>query len=190
MMMVCLPFLTKAQRPLTISVFNEATTIPFTTFLNSPIHPGIQLGAEFEWKRGEHFRLYPSLNVGYMFHKNLFQGVYANLEIGWDFKTSIGLNLKSKIGAGYLQTYATQQEFQFEKGEYTSRSDKGNARIMPSISLGIGYDLRKNDPHSPEIFMLYQAWLEFPYSPGFIPIMTHTNIHLGSKIYINQKSIK
>jgi len=186
LMMVCMTLTIKAQQPIIVSVFNESTTIPFTTFFNTPAHPGLQLGTEFEWKRGRHFRLYPTINVGYIFHRKLFQGIYTNVEIGWDFKTSFGLNLKSKIGIGYLRTYTIQQEFQFENRQYKSRKDKGNARIMPSVSFGIGYDVRKKDNYSPEIFIMYQAWLEYPYSPGFIPIMTHTNFHLGSKFFINQ----
>lgn len=184
--MVLLSNSIKGQQSITVSVFNEATAIPFTTLLNKPIHPGFQIGTELEWKEGNHFRLYPAINLGYMYHQKLFQGIYANLEIGFDYKTSFGLNLKSKLGAGYLHTFATQQEFQLNDGHYTSRRDKGNSRFMPSLSLGIGYDVRRNDPYSPEIFMLYQAWIEYPYSPGFIPLMSHTNVHFGAKFFTSK----
>ena len=188
--MVLLSPLVRAQQPVTISVFSEATTIPFTTFLNTPIHPGVQVGTEFEWKEGHHFRLYPAVNAGYMFHRKLFQGFYANVELGFDFKTSFGLNLKSKLGLGYLHTFTTQQEFQLQNGHYESKRDNGNSRIMPSITLGIGYDLLRNDPYSPEIFILYQSWLEYPYSPGFIPLMSHTSFHLGGKFYTSKNKTK
>ena len=174
---------TRAQTPVVVSVFNESTTVPFTTFLNEPIHPGIQVGTEFDWKENKHLRLYPILNIGYMFHKNLFQGLYANAELGVDFRTGFGLNLKSRIGLGYLHTFTTQQEYQFENGSYISKRDKGNSRIMPSLTLGLGYELGNSDAKSPEIFLLYQSWIEYPYSPGFIPLMSHTNLHLGTKFY-------
>ncbi|MEQ9169211.1 MAG: hypothetical protein RLO12_23355 [Fulvivirga sp.] len=172
-----------AQQPVTVSVFNESTTIPFTTFLNRPMHPGVQVGTEFEGKMKNHFRIYPTVSIGYMFHKKLFQGLYANAELGVDYKTGAGINIKTKIGLGYLHTFATQQEFQFNGTGYESKGDKGNARIMPSLTIGLGYDLRKNDPQSTEIFFLYQSWIEYPYSPGFIPLMSHTNVHLGTKFY-------
>lgn len=127
-----------AQRPITISVFNESTTIPFSTFYNQPLHPGLQLGTELAWKESRHFRLYPAINLGYMFHKKLFQGVYANLALGLDIKSGIGLNLKTRLGLGYLHTFTTQQEFQFTDGRYQSRPDGGNARLIPSFSLGFG----------------------------------------------------
>lgn len=175
-----------AQQSLTFSVFNEATAIPFTTFAEGPLHPGVQVGTEFDWKQGTHFRLYPTVNAGYMFHRKLFQGLYANVGLGFDFKTSFGLNLKSSFTLGYLRTYTTRQEYQFKDGRYESERDKGNSRFMPSLSLGLGYDLRRNDPRSPEIFFLYQPWVEYPYSPGFIPVMAHTNIHFGARIYTSK----
>lgn len=172
-----------AQQPITVSLYNEATAVPFTTFVNSPVHPGIQVGTEFEWKENNIFRWYPAINIGYMFHKRLFQGLYANMEVGLDIKTGLGLNLKTKLGLGYLHTFSTQQEYQFKDGAYVSNPDKGNPRFMPSFTLGMGYNLRKNDPQSTEIFVLYQSWIEYPYSPGFIPLMSHTNIHLGTRFY-------
>ena len=170
-------------RPLTITLGNEATALPFTQVISTPVHPTIQFGTEFDWRESDHFRLYPAVNIGYMFHKKLFQGIYINGEVGLDFKTSFGLNLKSALGLGYLRTYTTQQEFQFENGRYKSGRDTGNSRIMPSLSLGLGYRFKPSDYRSTELFVMYQNWLEFPYSPGFIPLMSHTTLQVGSKFY-------
>lgn len=174
---------TKAQQPLTISLFNESTSIPYTAFFNTPIHPGIQAGTEFKWKTGKHVALYPTVNVGYMFHRNLFQGLYVNIELAFDVKTNFGLNVKSRLGLGYLRTFTTQQEYDFSEGHFKSSADKGNSRLMPSFTLGLGYNLKSADPSSPEIFVLYKSWIEYPYSPGFIPLMSHTDVHLGVKLY-------
>ncbi|PHN04572.1 hypothetical protein CRP01_21445 [Flavilitoribacter nigricans DSM 23189 = NBRC 102662] len=168
---------------LRISVFNESTSIPFTHVLNTPVHPGIQVGTDLNWKNGDHYRLYPSISVGYLFHRDLYQAVYLNLELGYDLQFDFGLNLKSAVGLGYLHTFNVQPEFQFEDGSYRQGKDRGNARLMPSLSLGWGYRLQPANPRSPEIFMMYQSWLEYPYSPGFIPLMTHTNLHLGINIH-------
>lgn len=169
--------------PINISIFNESTSIPFTQFTYSPVHPGIQIGTEFEGKIKNHWRIYPSVNLGYTFHQKLFQGIYLSADIGVDYRTSFGINLKGKLGLGYLHTFATQQEFQFNGHRYESNVDRGNARIMPSLSLGLGYMIDKGNPRSTEVYFLYQSWVEYPYSPGFIPLMTHTNLHLGTKFY-------
>lgn len=190
-LLCCILFLShyiSGQQPVTLSIFNESTALPYNQLISAPIHPGIQVGTEFNWKESRHFRLYPSISVGYMFHRKLFQGLYANLELGFDYKTSFGLNLKSKIGLGYLRTFSTQQEFQFEDGGYKSRPDKGNSRLMPSFTTGLGYRLDKKENNSSEMYILYQSWLEYPYSPGFIPLMSHTSLHLGLRLYPFEKN--
>jgi hypothetical protein len=173
----------KAQQPVTVSFFNEATTIPYTRFINTPVHPGIQVGTEFGWREGKYVSLYPTINLGYMLHRKLFQGIYVNVELAFDVKTGFGLNFKSRLGLGYLHTFTTQQEFQFNDGKYESKPDRGNPRLMPSLTLGLGYSLRRGNGESPEIFVLYKSWIEYPYSPGFIPLMSHADLHLGVKIY-------
>lgn len=172
-----------AQPAVTVAVFNESTSIPYTQFFTTPVHPGVQLGAEIPWREGRRFILTPALNIGYMFHQKLFQGLYVNLEMGVDLKTGFGLHLKGKFGLGYLHTFTTGQEYQFRDGSYVSRSDHGNGRLMPSLSIGLGYDLQRDEGKGTEIFMLYRSWLEYPYSPGFIPLMTHTDMSLGFRFH-------
>lgn len=162
-----------------ISLFNESTSIPFTHVLNHPIHPGIEVGREFAWKEGSQTRLYPSISIGYLFHRDLYQAVYVNLELGFDVKTVFGFHLKSALGLGYMHSFSTGREYQLEDGRYVPGKDRGNARLMPALSLGVGYRLKPDDPASSEVFVRYQSWLEYPYSPGFIPVMTHTSLHLG-----------
>ena len=170
--------------PINISIYNQSTSVPFTKFVTSPLHPGVQIGTEFKGKIKNYWRLYPSLNIGYMFHRKLFQGIYLNADVGIDYRTNSGINIKGKLGLGYLHTFSTQQEFQFNGRRYESKSDRGNARIMPSLTLGLGYTLDRDNPHSAEVYFLYQSWIEYPYSPGFIPLMPHTNLHLGTKFYL------
>lgn len=169
--------------PLKIAAINEATAIPFNRIITTPIHPGLQIGTEFGWRQSKHLRLYPAINIGYIFHKRLFQGIYANAELGFDLTFDFGLNLKSSIGLGYMHTFTTQQEFQFKDGRYESGWDRGNSRLMPSLGLGLGYSTNPRNPRSTELFVMYQGWLEYPFSPGFIPLMSHTSLQIGSKFY-------
>ncbi|NOT90152.1 hypothetical protein [Ferruginibacter sp.] len=184
---------TKAQKhptPITVSVFNEATAIPFTKFVTTPVHPGIQVGSNFWNRERKHTHLFQTFNIGYFFHSKLNHGFFTNTELAYDYKFNFGLNIKTSIGIGYLHSFTTQKEYQFENGSYKSGRDKGNSRVMFSLGTGLGYRLQKSNLYSPEIFMMYQSWAEYPYSPGFIPVMTHTNLQLGTKFFINQKKDK
>lgn len=173
-----------------VSVFNESTAIPFTRFITTPIHPGLQLGTEFNYKVKEHSRLFQTANISYFYHNYLAQGIGLNTELGYEYRLKFGLAFEGLLGIGYLHTFTTAEEFTFTNGHYERKTDRGNARLFPSFSIGIGYYLKKTDTNSPKIFVRYQSWAEYPYSPDFIPVMTHINLHLGAKFYIKTKTKK
>jgi hypothetical protein len=85
-----------------------------------------------------------------------------------------------------MHSFRTQKEYQFKNGSYESRRDKGSGRAMVSFGTGLGYRTEKKNNYSPEIFVMYRGWAEYPYSPGFIPVMTHTNLQLGTKFFIHK----
>ena len=171
--------------PIRLLVGNEATAVPYTSIWSRPVHPTFQLGTEFRYNSNPKHYLYQTINLGYMYHKNLFQGGYLNTELGYDYRLGLGLNLKALFGVGYLHTLTTNEEYQFEEGQYNKESDLGNSRIMPSLSVGLGFRTNMKKLNSPELILIYRSWVEFPYSPGFISLMSHTDLSIGMKIYIN-----
>ncbi len=174
--------------PINISLFNESTAIPFTRFITTPIHPGLQLGTEFNYNVKEQSRLFQTANVSYFYHNYLAQCIGLNTELGYEYRLIFGLAFEGLIGVGYMHTFATAEEFTFVNGQYEKKVDKGNARLYPSLTINIGYYLKKVDKNSPKIFIGYQSWAEYPYSPDFIPVMTHINLHVGAKFFINTKT--
>ena len=176
--------------PINTSVFNESTAVPFTRFFTTPIHPGIQVGTEFNYKIKEHGRLFQTVNLSYFYHNYLSQGIGITTELGYEYRLTFGLAFEGLLGVGYLHTFATTEEFVFKDGHYEKKTDIGNSRLYPTLSLDAGYYFRQSDKNSPKIFLRYQSWAEYPYSPGFIPLMTHINLHIGIKFLIkyNTKS--
>ncbi len=176
--------------PLNISVFNQSTAIPFTRLMTFPIHPGFQVGTEWNLKSKKKVRIFQTINTSYFYHNYLTQGIGLNSEMGYERKFKSRLAISGLFGLGYMHTFATAEEFTFVNGQYEKKGDKGNARFCPSISFDIGYYVKKDDLNSPKIFMRYQSWAEYPYSPDFIPVMTHINLHLGIKLNIKTNSNK
>ena len=176
--------------PINVSIFNESTAIPFTRFVTTPIHPGLQLGTEFNYKIKEHSRIFQTANISYFYHNYLAHGIGLNTELGYEYRLKFGLAFSGLLGVGYMHTFATTEEFTFTNGQYVKKADKGNARLYPSFSIDIGYYLKKTEKNSPKVFMRYQSWAEYPYSPDFIPVMTHINLHVGAKFFINTKTKK
>lgn len=173
--------------PIHVSIFNESTAIPFTRFVTTPIHPGIQLGTECNYQSSNHSRLFQTANLSYFYHNHVSQGIGLHTELGYEYRQDAGFAYSALFGVGYMHTFATAEEFTFINGQYENKNDKGNARFIPSLSLDFGYYLKKSDKNSPKIFLRYQSWAEYPYSPDFIPVMTHINLHLGAKFFIHTK---
>lgn len=174
--------------PINISLFNESTAIPFTRFFTTPVHPGLQLGTEFNYNAKENSRLFQTANVCYFYHNYLAQGIGLNSELGYEYRLDCGLAFEGLLGLGYMHTFATTEEFSFSNGQYEKKADKGNARLYPSIALDVGYYLKGKENSSSKVFIRYQSWAEYPYSPGFIPVMTHISLHIGAKFFITKKS--
>jgi hypothetical protein len=181
------------KKPLafTASLFNESTAIPFTRFFTTPVHPGLQAGMEFDYgKEKPHYRIFQTAMLSYFYHNHLAQGFALSSEFGYEYRFRFGLALSALIGVGYMHTFTTAEEFTFVDGAYVKKTDRGNARLYPSLSFDVGYYLLKGKTTSPKLFVRYQSWAEYPYSPGFIPIMTHINLHIGVKFFINRKALQ
>lgn len=176
--------------PINISLFNESTAIPFTRFVTTPIHPGLQSGTEFNYRVKEYSRLFQTANISYFYHDYLSQGIGINSELGYEYRLKCGMAVSALLGLGYMHTFATAEEYTFSNQQYQNKADKGNARLYPSFSIDMGYYLKKTDAKSPKLFLRYQSWLEYPYSSGFIPVMSHVNLHIGARFFINSKAEK
>jgi hypothetical protein len=177
------------QIPASISLFNESTAIPFTRLFTTPVHPGIQIGTEFDYTRKSHSRFFQTANLSYFYHNYLSQGIAIHSEVGYEYRMAYGFSVTGLFGLGYMHTFATGEEFTFSGGQYARKTDKGNSRLFPSLSFDLGYYLHPAIANSPRVFLRYQAWAEYPYSPDFIPVLTHINLHVGMKFFITSKSI-
>lgn len=169
--------------PFNLTFFDESTAIPFTKFFTSPVHPGIQIGTEFNYKEKSYTRLFQTANLCYFYHNYLNQGFALYSEVGYEYRLKTGFSFTGLLGLGYMHTFNNAEEFTFNNGSYLKNTDKGNARIFPSFSLDFGYYFFKDKQNSPKVFIRYQSWVEYPYSPPDIPVMTHINLHLGAKFY-------
>ncbi|MBL0127971.1 MAG: hypothetical protein IPP83_11055 [Flavobacteriales bacterium] len=176
---------THTGRAWTASLINESTAIPYTRFFTTPVHPGVQVGTEFPLRQGRLSRFYATAHAGYVYHNYLFQGVYLGSDLAYEHRLDNGFCFGALLGASYLHTFATTVEWRFENGHYVQKGDTGNARVMPSLTLETGYYLG-HDPQRPKLFVRYQSWAEYPYSPGFIPVLTHISLHIGARVVLGR----
>ncbi|WP_318312745.1 hypothetical protein [Flagellimonas crocea] len=174
-----------AQNPMSITLLNESTSIPPSISKINPWHPGLEVGTDVTLHENRHHKTYFSLSIRYIFHKNLYQAIALNVGFGYDYKMEYGGNLKTGASLGYMHTFSTEEEYRLVNGKYQPNRDKGNSRFISSLSFGLGHRFDPNNFESTEVFLKQQYWVEFPYSPGFIPIMSHSTSMLGTKFYHN-----
>lgn len=78
----------------------------------------------------------------------------------------------------------TQEVYEFGDGNYTSICNSLMSKFQATLSLGAGYRIFPENDGSPEVFLLYQAGVIYPFSADFIPVMAQANVHLGVKVPI------
>ena len=99
-------------------------------------------------------------------------------ELGYEYRTAVGPSVALLLGGGYLRVFRTQPEYRLLNGQYQRKADRGNGRFMPTLTLDAGQYLGRK-PGASRVFVRYQTWIEYPFSPGFIPLLSHSSLHVG-----------
>lgn len=190
LILLLFPFTATAQDsqnyPITISVFNQGVSYPYSQLITQPIHPGVMLETNHFFKSGTHSWGW-NVSVGYYFHRHFANGFFLQGNLLYRYQSASGIYGQLLLGTGYLHVFRAADEYKLQNGKYVKNTDWGNGRIMPSIGIELGYKLRKEEPLSSSVFIRYQTWIQYPFSPGFIPLLSHTNLHLGYTFYPNNK---
>ncbi|VXA94863.1 conserved exported hypothetical protein [Flavobacterium sp. 9AF] len=174
----------KNSFPITLSIFNESTVMPFTSFFTLPIHSGFQFSTELNYNKILRNRLFQTFGTSYYYHQYLNQSVTVFTELGYEFRTNLGIETSFLLGIGYMRSFRTSTEYEFDNGSYKKSRNLGVGRFVPSFSLETGYYIFPKNAISSKVFLKYQTWIEYPFSPNFIEIMPHQNVHIGVKFYI------
>lgn len=174
--------------PVVLSVFKESTAIPLLHILEGPTHPGLSVGTEFNYSKPfAQNRFFQTVNLSGYYHRNLNQAVTLLTELGYEHRTQAGIAFSALLGAGYMHSFRTNETYAFSNGEHSVVRNRGLSRLVPSFSVETGYYLHPHSFKSVKLFLRYQVWAEYPFSPGFIPVMPHTNIHAGARFFVKHK---
>lgn len=168
--------------PISLTVFNQGVSYPYTNLVTQPIHPGVMVETNHFIKEGAHSWGW-SISIGYFFHRHFSNNLFLQGNLLYKYETQSGVYGQLQVGTGYLHVFRAASEYQLKNGQYMKRVDSGNGRITPSIGVELGFKLKKEEPLSPRIFSRYQTWIQYPFSPGFIPLLSHTNLHFGYTFY-------
>ena len=123
-----------AQPPplaLTASYFGEVGT-----------HPGLALGVDYTLAHlGDAHEVFVRGQVGGYLHPRLYWAAFAGGEVGWRSTTSFGLRGEVALGLAYLHTILASPVYAVgSDGQATATTDLGHPGVMPSATLGVGWD--------------------------------------------------
>lgn len=167
--------------PLSVSIFSHAVSLPtFRGFLKNP-NVGIRIGTEVYYRNRPGSQLIQTVNVGLYYHRSLQSGLFLNTEFG--YRKFIGsLYTETFVGIGALGLSQQLRSYKpTGNGEFKPAS-RLMLRIMPSLSAGLGYRFGQHTPVS--VFTRYELFAEAPF--GDAPILPHTALHVGTRVFINR----
>ncbi|KAF5044947.1 hypothetical protein DSECCO2_486400 [anaerobic digester metagenome] len=168
------------RRPLTLSLFTNATKIPgsgFAGVLNTPLHPGFTFGTEFSYKQTETNKLFQTAKFGYFYHRLAQHALMLYTEGAYRHTFACGFSMQALLGAGYLHSIPALEKFeQNNDGEYVRVGRFGRPQGMAGITLGLGYNICKKNPL--RIGLDYQVWFQFPFVAEYVPVLPNTALHL------------
>jgi len=168
------------NRPLTLSLFTNATKLPgsgFAGIFNTPVHPGFTVGTEFSYKQTETNKLFQTVRFGYFYHRLAQHAVMLSSEGGYRHTFPCGFSTQTLLGAGYLHSIPALEKFeQNDDGEYVRVGRFGRPQGMAGLTLGIGYNIGKKKPV--RLGIDYQVWFQFPFLAEYVPVLPNTALHL------------
>lgn len=167
--------------PVSVTVFNTATLLPGSAKLGIfgiPVHPGISLGTEYAYKKGEKHELFQTLRLGYFFHRYIQHGVQLYTEFGYRYKFNATWDLETRLGGGYVHAFTDRGQFELVDNGTYEKISAGRSQFMGAFTLGTGYTLG----NEMRLFFHYQFALQFPFIHEYVPLMPGSNVHLGVTI--------
>ena len=174
----------KQPHPLVVSAFNHSLSLPFKNMLRLPVHPGLMVGTEFCYSKGNHSQLLQTLQLGGFYSRYFGSGLLLSSDLAYRYTTQVGVFGEAMLGVGYLHSFHPRPVYGLNaEGTYQRVTDWGKPSAMGSLSLGLGYDSGKLI--SP--FIRYQWLLQVLYGEA-LPLVPQGLLHLGVRIKLGKTS--
>lgn len=167
-----------------ISAGNNSVAFAPTT---QPLHPSFQIGYEKVWK-DKKFSLVQNFRVGYYHQRLVHHAIPIYTQLGYRYKTKIGLQIAAYLDAGYLHTFSDIDVYKLNSnGEYERAARAGKAHAMFGLSSVLSYAIKGNKV-SFTPFVHYQFFMMTPFVKSYVPLLPNTSLSIGTYLTINRPS--
>ena len=128
-------------------------------------YPGFVLEAEREQMFSERASLPVRLDVGLYVHPRNHTGLFIDLNAGFRRYFKSGLFLEESVGIGILETFLQSDAVYSvdENGQVSEASRANPVDFMPSLTLGLGYNLTRASGKQNLIWLRPKVYWQVPH---------------------------
>jgi hypothetical protein len=139
-------------------------------------HPGVVLEAEIAGTNSPGVSLFGRTDLGGYTHPRHDAGIFLDMSFGMRREFKSGLFLEESIGLGVLESFVNSDGVYSvdDSGAVSAASRRNPLDLMPSISLGIGYNLTRHSSQSLLIWVRPKIFWQFPdrsISTTYVPVL-------------------
>jgi len=151
-------------------------------FGNTLTYPGVVLEFESERVFSDKAALPVRVDLGFYAHSRYNNGLFLDMNFGFRRYFRSGFFLEESIGFGIIETFLNSDgAFEVdENGTVTEVSTANQPDFMPSVTVGMGYNLTKNSGNRNLIWLRPKIYWQVPHKTSslFQPALqlgfTHT----------------
>lgn len=150
----------------------------FGFFGETLTHLGLNAGIEYSPLRSGKYQMILAANVGGYVHKRNNTSLFVRGQWGQRVTFDSGLFLDQFMGLGYLHQF-THGGAQYEvlpNGSVVGTPNSGRPMVMPSLSLGTGYDFSRENEKRPSIYFRPELFWKAPFNGYYL---THFALNTG-----------
>lgn len=163
--------------------FEERTSIKVEYFGELVLHPGLNLGLDYQLYQNNWTTIHADLDLGGYWHRWNNNALFLNVGAGSRFALGSGF-VDLNLGLGYMHSWADGTVYQrAADGGVEEASNWGHAHFRPSTALLFGWDGTKKQNAPYRIYFGPELYLQSSYNHIFLP---HLALKLGFSYKIDQ----
>lgn len=171
--------------------YAQENNLPKTKFMvgyfgETITHIGLNLGIEYYPFQTEKYQIILTSSIGGYTHIRNNTSLFIRQQWGQRITFSSGIFIDQFIGLGYLHnfTHGGQNYEVLPNGAVVETPNSGRSMIMPSVSLGTGYDFSKKTNKNIVYFLRPELFWKAPFNGYYL---THFALNTGIIFNLHQK---
>lgn len=146
-------------------------------FGETGVYPGVVFELEYEKYQSEHFSTISGVNVGGYIHARSHAAAFIDIQQGLRRTLSNRIILESRVGLGVMLSFYTEEVYTLnESGLFEETSRIASPDLMPSFTLGLGYDFSRNREKRRMAWVRPRIFWQYPYNSLILP---HLSLQIG-----------